>query len=144
MIDPGVLISAQLSPNGNPAELLRMWLAGAFELIVSDHLLGEIGDVFERPKFQPYLSTAEAEAFVALLRDRAIVEDDPAFTGGLTPDPDDDDLVALARSSSADALVSGGRDLSGLADPRPPVLSPAGLIALLSVRDERNDRPGGW
>jgi hypothetical protein len=43
-------------------------------------------------------------------------------------DPNDAYLIALARQSGADALVSGDRDLAELDDPRPPVLTPAAVL----------------
>jgi predicted nucleic acid-binding protein len=42
VVDPNLLISALLSREGSPARVLRAWLEGAFELIVSEDLLGEI------------------------------------------------------------------------------------------------------
>ncbi len=50
---------------------------------------------------------------------------------GLTADPDDDYLVALARAAGADYLVSGDRHLLELTDPEPPVLTPREFLALL-------------
>jgi uncharacterized protein len=55
VLDPGVLIAAVLSPKGAPAELLRHWLAGDYELVVSDKLLAELKRVLLRPKFRKYL-----------------------------------------------------------------------------------------
>ncbi|TMD08021.1 MAG: PIN domain-containing protein [Chloroflexi bacterium] len=39
VLDPNVLISAILAPTGVPAALLRHWLDGEFELVVSERLL---------------------------------------------------------------------------------------------------------
>lgn len=49
---------------------------------------------------------------------------DPPVQPGLSPDPDDDYLVSLARAAAADYLVSGDSDLIGLVDAKPPVLTP--------------------
>jgi predicted nucleic acid-binding protein len=49
----------------------------------------------------------------------AVLLDDPRAETGLTPDPDDDFLLALARSARADYLVSGDRHLLDLLDPSP-------------------------
>jgi predicted nucleic acid-binding protein len=58
--------------------------------------------------------------------------DDPPARPGLSPDPDDDYLVALARAGAADYLVSGDRHLLGMADPEPPVLTPRQFHDLLT------------
>ena len=53
---------------------------------------------------------------------------DPPEVSGLTPDPGDDYLVSLARAAGVDCLVSGDPHLTGLADPRPPVLTPRAFL----------------
>ncbi len=46
LLDVNILISALLSRRGGPAQLLTRWLAGEFELVVSEALLSEL----ERPR----------------------------------------------------------------------------------------------
>lgn len=132
VIDPGVLISARLSPRGAPAELLVAWLAGDFTVIVSPALLSELEGVLARPKFRRYLSEEQAHAFVHELGAHAEVVSDPIdVPAGLTSDPKDDYLVALARAAHADMLISGDSDLVELLDPEPPVLTPRAFLATL-------------
>jgi putative PIN family toxin of toxin-antitoxin system len=133
VIDPGVLVSALLTPRGAPAALYRAWREGAVEFIVSPALLGELEAVLARPKFRSYVTHAEADAFVATLRREAELVDDPAPTPGVTPDPKDDYLVAVARAARASFLVSGDPHLTGLRDASPPVLTPRGLVDRLGV-----------
>ena len=131
VVDPRVLVSARLSGRAAPAELVRRWLAGQIDGIVSPFLLNELDDVLRRPNFRRWLTPDEADAYIDLLRTHATVFDDPPAETGHTPDPDDDYLVSLARAARADVLVSGDSDLIGLADPRPPVQTPRALIDLL-------------
>jgi predicted nucleic acid-binding protein len=42
-----------------------------------------------------------------------------------TRDPNDDYLLALARSAKVNVLVSGDRDLTDLANTQPPIETPA-------------------
>lgn len=135
VIDPGVLVSARLSGRGAPAEMIRRWLAGEIDIIVSPLLLAELGDVLTRPKFRRWLSVAEADAYTAFLASHATVVDDPHPESGHTPDPDDDYLVTLARHARADVLVSGDSDLCGLTDPHPPVRTPRALVEALDRID---------
>ncbi len=51
----------------------------------------------------------------------------------MSRDPNDDYLVALARRSGAEALISGDDDLLSLTDLDPPVLSPAQAVAQLDT-----------
>lgn len=129
VVDAGVLIAAFLSPAGAPARLLLQWLAGRFDLIVSPAVLSELDQVLARPKLRRYATEAEARAYASALRRQAIMVDDPADAEpGLTPDPGDDYLVALARAARADVLVSGDPHLTALTDARPPVLTPKAFL----------------
>jgi uncharacterized protein len=112
VLDPGVLIAAVLSPKGAPAELLRRWLAGDYELVVSDKLLAELKRVLLRSKFRKYLSEAEAIEYVDLFHRLATAVPDPPEVHGLTPDPGDDYLVNLARAAKINFLVSGDPHLN--------------------------------
>ena len=131
VLDPGGLVSALLSPRGAPARLYLLWLSGAFELVVCPHLLQELEAVLQRAKFRDVVTLDEAEEFVEVIGRSAMTFENPLITEGISRDPDDDYLVALARAASADHLVSGDRDLTSLATASPPVLSPAAFLRLL-------------
>lgn len=124
VLDPNVLISARLSPNGTPGRLLTAWMDGQFDLVVSPKLLAELAGVLARPKFRRWLTTGEAREFVERLQTGAALTADPSKAASSTPDPDDDYLVALAQKANADCLVSGDRDLTSLAELNPQVLTP--------------------
>jgi putative PIN family toxin of toxin-antitoxin system len=124
VLDPNVLISAAISSAGAPREILAAWTQGRFELVASPLLLDELHDVLTRPRFRRWISTDTVAEYVEGLRDAALFAADPAAQPGLSPDPDDDYLIALARAAKADYLVSGDHHLTGLVDPVPPVLTP--------------------
>lgn len=128
VVDPGVLIAAALSPSGAPGQVLRAAVAGRIELIASPLLLIELQEVLSRPKFRGYLSEEEALEFVLGISRIASIHPDVAFEGGFSADPDDDYLVALARSGRAEILVSGDSDLLQTKDPDPSVLTPRGFL----------------
>lgn len=105
-------------------------------MIVSVELLGELTDVLARERFRRWFSAEEADAFVAALRLAATFVDDPEAEVGITADPDDDYLVALARVAHADYLVSGDRHLTQMPDPDPPVLTPRAFLELLDLQGQ--------
>jgi putative PIN family toxin of toxin-antitoxin system len=131
VIDPGVLVAALISRAGTPARLLRHWLDGAFDLLVSPALLDELLDVVERDDFRRHFTLRQAKAFIALLRERGVDVPDPQHIEARTRDPGDDYLVALAESGSADVIVSGDKDLTELVDPPVPVLVPREFLRRL-------------
>jgi putative PIN family toxin of toxin-antitoxin system len=134
VLDTNVLVSALISPGGPSAALLLELRAGAFELVVSPILLAELGEVLGRPKFRPYVTAAEATAYMELIRHEATIHDDPPpGEDPLSADPDDEYLLDLARAAAADVLVSGDSHLLVLRDVV-PVMSPAEFLASLANR----------
>ena len=125
VIDPNVLISAFVSQRGSPPDrIVRAWREGAFELIVSAHLIAELTDVLGRPKFARQAAEGRAEAYVAALAGDALTIDDPPDPPSVSPDRDDDYLFALAAAAGADVIVSGDRYLTQISETTPRVLTP--------------------
>jgi putative PIN family toxin of toxin-antitoxin system len=120
VLDPNVLISALLSPSGPPAQAVSRWLAGDFELIVSESLLRELDDALAYPKLRRRVAADEAAAFHDLLRRAAILAPEPPAGSHHAADPDDDYLLALAEAERA-LLVTGDEHLLSLADDLPIV-----------------------
>jgi putative PIN family toxin of toxin-antitoxin system len=132
VVDPNVLVSALITPAGTSAQLLDELRDGAYELVASPALLAELKGVLRRAKFRAYLSLAEVDDYVELLRSESIVVGDPPPLGEpATKDPQDEYLVALARAARADALVSGDPHLTALRGSL-PVLTPAEFLKLLN------------
>ena len=127
VLDPGVLVSALITPTGTPARLMTATRNGSFELIVSPLLLEELGLVLHREKFRRYVDLDVVDQYVGLLRRDATMAADPAEPPPIScADPDDDYLIALAYSHSA-ALVSGDGHLLELAE-RLPVFTPTEFL----------------
>jgi uncharacterized protein len=123
LLDGNVLVSALLSRTGAPARLIERWLAGDFEIVVSERLLTEAADVLARANLRKSVAREDAAAFVDLLRDLGELARDPAGPPPIhSPDADDDYLLALAAAEHV-PLVSGDSHLLGLAH-RAPVLTP--------------------
>jgi putative PIN family toxin of toxin-antitoxin system len=137
VLDPNVLISALLSPTGRPARLVLRWLAGDFELVVSERLVAEVARALTYPKLRSRVTPEESQGFVELLRRSATVLPDPRNPTRRSSDRGDDYLVALAEAASA-RLVSGDRHLLRLA-PEFPIESAAGFLERLGPEDS-----DGW
>ena len=115
VIDTNVLISALLSATSLPAQLVVLWRTGRFDLLTTADQLDELVRVTRYPRIRERLSPAIAGRLVNDLRALAITLDRlPVIE--VSPDPDDNYLLALAAAGAADFLVTGDkRDLLGLA-----------------------------
>lgn len=130
VFDTNVLFSAAFSPTGVPGQLVRLALTGRFELVVSPNLLDELAEALARPKSR--LDTPAIERYLVQLRGQVLVQDPPSQANAWSRDPDDDYLLALALDARADAVVTGDRDLTDLADPPVPVLTPRAFLDRLT------------
>ncbi len=115
VIDTNILVSALLAAASLPAQLVVLWRAGRFDLLTTADQLDELMRVTRYPKIRERLAPAVAGRLVNDLRALAITVDAVPRVA-VSPDPDDDYLLALAAAGAADFLVTGDkRDLLGLA-----------------------------
>ncbi len=123
--DVNVLVSAARTPSGLCGRLLEAAIEGHWRPVVSVMLFQELEDVLARPKFRDVLGQETTDRFLTDLLEVAEWAQDPKEAPAtLSRDPDDDYLLALARSAQVDVLVSGDRDLTDLADTKPPIETP--------------------
>jgi uncharacterized protein len=91
--------------------------------MVSPLLLAEAQDVLARPKLRRWVSHAAAQELVQALQ-TAILTDDPPAQAELTPDPNDDYLIALARSATSHTWCPGTPTSQGSLTPSHPFSHP--------------------
>ncbi|HXG77252.1 MAG TPA: putative toxin-antitoxin system toxin component, PIN family [Gaiellaceae bacterium] len=130
VVDPNVLIASLLSRSGAPAQIVSRWLAGEFELVLSERLLAELERALAYPKVRTRIAADEARAFVELLRQGVLLANDAEAPARRSSDPGDDYLLALAEQERA-FLVSGDRDLLALAGEL-PILAPRAFLDALA------------
>ncbi|MBA2522563.1 MAG: putative toxin-antitoxin system toxin component, PIN family [Solirubrobacterales bacterium] len=130
VLDPNVLISAVLSENGPPAELLRRWQRGEFDLVISAELVAELARALAYPKLRKLVPEAVAAAYVDMVRESGSMNERiGAIPAVRSRDPGDDYLIALAMAADA-LLISGDADLLSLAD-RAPIETPRQFLQRL-------------
>jgi putative PIN family toxin of toxin-antitoxin system len=130
VLDVNVIVSALLSPSGTPAQLLRSWQQGLFELVVSAGLLAELERTLAYPKVRKYVPAEDARAILEWLEASAVMALDPPGEPPVrSPDPGDDYVIALAAANRA-VLVSGDSDVLDLATDM-PIVSPTRFLQML-------------
>ena len=132
VLDVNVLISALLSGHGPPARLVIAWLDGAFELVISPHLMEELRRALAYPKLRRRVPGSDAAEYLEILARGASLVPDPADPAPFTSaDPDDDYLIALAAATGS-LLVTGDAHLLELAD-RAPIHTPVEFVDMLAL-----------
>ena len=87
VLDPNVLIASLLSRSGAPALIVSRWLAGEFELVVSEALLAELARALAYPKIRERIVEDEASAFVGPLHQTVRLAHDPEAPARRSADP---------------------------------------------------------
>ena len=131
VLDPNVIVSALLSPDGAPAQVLRAWGDGAFEMVVSPKLMTELERALSYPKIGARIEPRDSSELLEWLNRSAIHAADTHPPTVSSADPDDDYLIALAAGESA-ALVSGDKHLLALAD-EAPVFAPRRFLESIAA-----------
>jgi putative PIN family toxin of toxin-antitoxin system len=132
VLDTNVLLSGIAYPASVPGRILAAWRHGSVEVLLSEYILDELRRVLPRLAHRHGLTDAEVADLVDALAIQAEVVEPLA-----TADPDLRDaadqpvlgsLLAALRTSGADYLITGDKDLLALAD-RYAILDPAAFWA---------------
>lgn len=108
VLDTGVYVSALITQGTPPDTLYQSWINKQFTLITSVEQIREISRVMGYKKLQKFLNADEAAAMIEAISLYAEVLIDLPDVH-LSPDPDDDIILATAIAGKADYLVSGDK-----------------------------------
>ncbi len=92
-------------------------------MVVCEQLLGEVRRGLDSAYFRGCLTTEERETSLAAIGRIGWRMADPVAPPRVVRDPDDDYLVALAKASTATAIVTGDRDLLDHEGLEPPAIT---------------------
>jgi len=117
VLDTNVLVSAVLSPNGKPAQILTMVKTGDLQLIVSSEIIDEIKEVFLYPQIKkrnPFLQTPQQiEKFLGDLLKFAEVTPGECKVN-VVSDASDNKFLECALEGEANFIISGDKHLKEL------------------------------
>jgi putative PIN family toxin of toxin-antitoxin system len=125
VLDSNVILSAALFKQSTPRQALDK-AAVSGQILMSNEILGELQDIFNRPKFDKYSSKQVRNEF---LNDFLTVVENVEIVQKITicRDRKDDKFLELAVNGKADYIITGDQDLL--------VLNPFQDIAIISVSD---------
>jgi hypothetical protein len=141
VLDTNVIVSATLIRGGSEDKVLRAWLHGAFELVLSPEILEEIGRVLTYDKLRRSRWMTDAEVVFlleTLAQEGVVVPGTPRVRA--SRDPEDDKFLAAAVQAHARYVVTGDKDLLELKALRGVrIVKPAHFLRAI-VRRERRGR----
>lgn len=95
---------------------VRAWTTSDFNLVISEHILGELVGVFSKPYFRCRFSPEAVNLAITTLRTAATIVPISAVVEGVASHAEDDLVVATAVSGQARFLVTGDRQLLRVGD----------------------------
>jgi uncharacterized protein len=105
VLDTNILISALLSPQGQPAQVFLMTILDPdTQLCVSGDIFAEYEEVIRRPRF--HRSDSEIATVLRTIRDEGVWVK-PTERVRVCSDPDDDIFLECAQVAAAHYLVTG-------------------------------------
>jgi putative PIN family toxin of toxin-antitoxin system len=132
VFDVNVIASVPLFPKSKPGQAFFQALQYD-HILVSDRLIEELRDVLHHPKFDRYVTVAERDRLLATLVEEAVlIEIGEAVAGTISVcrDPNDNHILELAISDTAECIVSEDADLLVLNPYQGiPILSPDSFLA---------------
>ncbi|WP_374683272.1 putative toxin-antitoxin system toxin component, PIN family [Accumulibacter sp.] len=128
VLDTNVLLSGIAYPASVPGKILAAWRHGSVDVLLSAYILDELRRVLPRLAHRHGLTSAEIDDLVDALSIQAeVIEPLP----DLEPDLRDFDdqpvlgtLLAALKTSGANYLITGDKDLLAMAE-RYPIVAPA-------------------
>jgi putative PIN family toxin of toxin-antitoxin system len=112
VLDTNTVISG-LFWRGKPFQILELMRSGTITVYTSEAILEELLDVLKRPKFSKRLAILNVSPQQVVNRFIEWVEvvEVGEVKKIVISDPDDDQIIACARSVNADFIISGDADI---------------------------------
>lgn len=132
ILDTNLLLSALLSGQGTPAQIIDAWRAGRFALVSSYDQIEEFKRAARYKKVRSYVSRGAIGKTVNSLRSAEVLLK-RLPRAGASPDPDDEFLLSMAIATGADYLVTGDKAILGLTRiANTQIISPRRFAAILA------------
>ena len=133
VLDTNIYVSNLISDKGNPARIVRWWLEGEYDVLLSQPIVDEILRVTGYERIQKkYAKVRENRLeFVALISDQAEWIEPKERLDVIVADESDNRYVECAVAGNAQYIVTGDehlldlRDYEGIA-----ILTPAAFVTL--------------
>jgi hypothetical protein len=137
VLDTNVIISGLLSETGSPAQIIRRWEAGDFDVAVSPALLSELDRALKYPRVAQYLKFTKEQTsdFFRRYALTANMIEPRVGLDVIRNDPGDNRVLECAVGGNANFIVSGDKHVLDIKEYLGiVVLSPAEFLRLLALQ----------
>jgi len=135
VLDTNVLASGVTNSRGPSGQLFLAWRRRAFDLVTSDHILGELAETLEGRYFKKRLTSSERQGVVPRLRRQAWVTEITATVSGIAPSGKDDLVLATAKSAGVAYVVTGDEGFQAIGSWEGiQIVSPRAFLDILRQR----------
>lgn len=105
VLDTNIFVSALIADTGSSYRLVELWKDKSYTLLTSNHQLAELKRVSRKSSVKPLIAPHQVGALVNALREKALLIRLRTIPN-LSPDPDDNYILAIATEGDADYLAS--------------------------------------
>ena len=140
VIDTNILVSAILTPEGNPAKILKLVLEGKLNLIISPAILEETRQVFNYPKLAKLMeknniTRQEVYGFLDKMSRVDLITPGKLDIDVIPKDPADNKIIACALEGDADFIISGDHHLTDLKIFQSiKIIDPAAFLKIVNIQ----------
>ncbi len=136
VLDANIYISALISSQGHPAAIINRWLAGEFEVLLSQPIVDEVLRVTAYERLQrKYQKIRENRLeFVELIAEQGIWVEPTEIVAVVTADESDNRYLECAVAGRARYVVTGDEHLLHVREYQGiTILSPVAFVTLLET-----------
>ena len=133
VLDTNIFVSNLISDKGNPARIVRWWLEGEYDVLVTQPIVDEILRVTGYERIQKkYAKVRENRLeFVALISEQAVWVEPEEQLDVIAADESDNRYVECAVAGNAQYIVTGDKHLLDLREYEGIViLTPGAFVTL--------------
>jgi putative PIN family toxin of toxin-antitoxin system len=137
VLDTSIIIRAYATPYGPAARILRYWIEGRYELVVSDVILDEYRRALNYPHIQRRhrLTSVDIGREIRFIYQHAVVVEPVGTIDAVKNDESDNRFMECAIAGDADFIVSADNHLLSLGTYRDiKIVSPAEFLAAMGER----------
>jgi putative PIN family toxin of toxin-antitoxin system len=136
VLDANIYVSSLISDKGNPTKIIKRWLVGEFEILLSPAIIDEILRVTAYGRIQrKYTKVGENRLeFVELLSKNSLWIEPWEKLAVVPNDESDNRYLECAETGGAQYIVTGDKHLLELGSYKGIlIITPAAFIALLEI-----------